>query len=750
MAKKMLGKYELQEKLGEGTYAEVFRAINTALGNTVALKVLRSEMMTVEAFGRFRQEAQAASGLDHSQIVDVIDMDEAGGSYFLVMRYVEGPSLAGMLEQRGALPWGEALDIAQQTAAALDFAHQKGLVHRDVKPSNILVSAEKGAVLTDFGLVKAIEAGAKKTRSGMIPGTPQYTPPEIWDGQEASPASDQYALACVVCEMLTGETLFDGPTPYAVMKKHSTTPQFPKKWPKGVPEGVQALLAKGLAMLPEERFASCGEFVTALAGKSDQQESKPVAQTLVKMAQELEKGRNYAGALRTYRRALDQCTPGSSQALEVEAAIKRLERRHVSAVNPAKPAAARADQASETKTQQGRAVAPVRRTPAEVDAPLRSMIPAAAPKSGKTELVADPNDGVRLRSARKPWYTRWTIWVGAAVLGAACLIGVTAIGVGLWEIGSGSAEQTTYRFATTPPPTADITPTTDETEESTTDKPTELAPSGQDIRGMVEVPAGKFGMGSTNGNGIIDSDEEPIHYVYINKFWIDRTEVTNAMFVAFIEATGYETEAESTGWSHVIDIDGNEERVENADWQHPTGPISAIKGLEERPVVHVSWYDARAYCEWAGTRLPTEAEWEKATGSTDGRTYPWGDYDVAGNLLNYADTNHDSSIADKSENDGYRFTAPVGIYPDGASPYGALDMAGNVSEWVADRYSSGYYEDSPDSNPPGPSWGNYRVVRGGSWADQKNDVRSTSRQSENPSYSWNNLGFRCASSTAPQ
>ncbi|MBU6352276.1 MAG: SUMF1/EgtB/PvdO family nonheme iron enzyme [Chloroflexi bacterium] len=218
----------------------------------------------------------------------------------------------------------------------------------------------------------------------------------------------------------------------------------------------------------------------------------------------------------------------------------------------------------------------------------------------------------------------------------------------------------------------------------------------------VTVPAGEFTMGS-NDSG----DEQPIHQVYLSEYQIARHPVTNAQYELFVKANSY---------------------AAPKHWKNKKIP----PGKENHPVVNVSWKDAQAFCAWAGVRLPTEAEWEKAARGTDGRKYPWGNEPPTMELCNF--------------NSNVGGTTPIGSYPKGASPYGVLDMAGNVWEWVNDRYGGKYYSVSPSVNPQGPASGTRRVLRGGSWSSIVNYVRSADRNLDDPDFWFNSIGFRCVRS----
>jgi formylglycine-generating enzyme required for sulfatase activity len=243
-------------------------------------------------------------------------------------------------------------------------------------------------------------------------------------------------------------------------------------------------------------------------------------------------------------------------------------------------------------------------------------------------------------------------------------------------------------------------------------------------------------------------DIRPQHTVYLDAFWIDQTEVTVAMFRAFVEATGYVTTAEREGYGRPYKPGPKEQewpQVPGADWQHPRGPGSEAQ--DDHPVVQVSWDDAVAYCAWVGGGLPTEAQWEKACRGTDARVYPWGNEFVE-RRLNHCDARCPVTrwTVDPTFDDGYARTSPVGHYPGGASPYGALDMAGNVWEWTADRYGERYYASSPAENPQGPQMGGQRVQHGGAWVDagRAGWLSCTARHATGPGNTADDLGFRCA------
>jgi len=657
-----IGKYEIIEELGRGGFATVYKARDAELDRVVALKVLHSHYAEDSQFvERFRQEARAAARLRHPHIVTVYETGEAGDRLYIAMEYLPGRTLQALLEAEGALSLERALPILEQVAEALDYA--QGVVHRDVKPGNVMVEETAGgarATLTDFGLVKALAASTALTSAGTLLGSPEYMAPEQADPEragEVGAAADRYALGVVAYQMLTGRVPFPGNTPATLYAhEHKPVPP-PRSLCSGLSEAVEAALLKMLAKAPTERFPSASAFVAQL------------------------------------REALE----AEQQAARLGPLYEQLQ------------AAAERQEWAEVLALGGQIRA--------LDSTYRDV----------PERMTRARDRLR-RPPRRPLLVR-PAWLWLVVGGVAALLVVIGIAVVVVP----------RLVAALLPPT--ITPRPTKTSTSTpapptvTSRPTEmLTPVGPPAEAnigdtwtrpadgmvMVYVPAGEFLMGSSDADDQAQDTEKPQHTVYLDAFWIDRTEVTNAQYRKCVEAGACR---EPGCW--------NDERYSAPD----------------QPVVCVSWDGAQDYAAWTGGRLPTEAEWEKAARGTDGRIYPWGN-EFDGSRLNYCDRNCEQDGKDTSADDGYAVTAPVGSYPTGASPYGALDMAGNVWEWVADWYDGRYYARSPARNPQGPDSGDGRVGRGGAFYEGIWLTRCARRLWVNPNF-WDwTIGFRVVAARA--
>ncbi len=225
MTPTLLGnRYRLGERIAAGGMGAVYRAVDETLGRQVAVKALRRELADDPTFlERFRREARAAAGLSHPGVAGVYDYGELGGQPFIVMELVEGETLAERVAARGRLPWREAFAIGEQVAAALAAAHAHGLVHRDVKPANILLGRDGRAKVTDFGIAQAAQT-ATLTRTGMVLGSANYVAPEQAKGGHVGPAADLYSLGCVLFEAVTGETPYRGGNAVAIATQHVSAP----------------------------------------------------------------------------------------------------------------------------------------------------------------------------------------------------------------------------------------------------------------------------------------------------------------------------------------------------------------------------------------------------------------------------------------------------------------------------------------------------------------------------------------------
>ena len=297
-----------------------------------------------------------------------------------------------------------------------------------------------------------------------------------------------------------------------------------------------------------------------------------------------------------------------------------------------------------------------------------------------------------------------------------------------------------------------------ETDQSNPLKPIDTQIRAVDSMEMVYVPAGEFTMGNTDEQieQIVqdcldrygESEEcrqeiggglRPVHSVSLDSFWLDQTEVTNAMYTAFLNNQGNQSE-DGIDW---FEPGAGHHGIVYGFIREQAEVFKTLAGYEEYPVIEVSWYGAAAYCNWVGGRLPTEAEWEYAARGPDANLYPWGNK-FEGERTNYCDSMCTYDWRDPNISDGAARWTSVGSYPAGASWVGALDMAGNVHEWVSDYWSDSYAPQIEFKNPTGPESGDLRVSRGGSWFDRSYRMSTTCRKGLTPSSArmhW--IGFRC-------
>ena len=607
---KSLGRYHILEQIGEGGMAIVYKAFDTRLETDVAVKVIRTDQLAPaileRALKRFEREAKALARLTHANIVKVSDYGEEEGLPYLVMPFLPGGTLKEKLRVSGKTSWQDAARLLLPVGKALAYAHEEEMIHRDVKPANILITRSGDPMLTDFGIAKIIDEEATMDLTGTraTVGTPEYMAPEQVTAKTVDHRADVYALGVVFYEMVTGRKPFQADTPMAVLVKLSSEPlPRPTEFTPKLPQSVEKILLKALAKDPANRFQSMGEFVVALE-----------------------------------------------------------------------------------KLLQG-----------------KSSAPSKAQRKAEKKI---PQKESPLSKASFPIQYLWFILGGVAII--SILLG--------WLLGGGVSEAFPTKTSTlTDTSTKTATPRSTATPIGSASLALGIGSTWVrpgDGMTMLYIPAGEFEMGRNA------SDEKPIHTVYLDAFWMDETEVTYGMY---------------------------EKCVNAGECDQPGGSDYDDSSYSSHPVAFVNWVNAEAYCFWADpsigsgqVRLPTEAEWEKAArGGMEGKKYPWGD---------------SSPVCSQGAENGAQFNdcsgKTVEVSSFNSNGYGLYDMSGNVWEWVNDWYDSGYYANSPISNPLGPSSGGSKVQRGGSWFNDNDVLRSAYRAGYSPISFTSYFGFRCARSEA--
>ncbi len=639
-----IGKYEILAELGKGGFGVVYKARDLTLDRIVALKVLHAQLTLDERFVQyFEREARSLAKIDHPNVVTIHEIGNYEGQVYIAMRYLANGNLAEKLRREGPLRQNEAFKIFSQICNGLTAGHKRGIVHRDVKPGNILFDDYGQAVVTDFSIAKAVQMSTVVASSGSVgfAGTPSYMPPEMWDDGVVTPAVDQYSLACVLYEMLTRRKLFEGETTSKIMHSHFA----PLALPESLPGGLRSILQKALAFNPEDRFSSMEEFRRAVI---------------------------------TYARNGSYLAPESQVNLIVEPNPRLIEGLQEKPEKKFAGGSAKPNQSKPLPTSLywiiGAALAIILPLIFLIRANLSSSVPGAE---------IDPPTALQ---------------TGASTISTEVSASTNAVSI---------APTSTNSPTSTPEPTVETYST-----------------RLRKIDGMeqVFVPAGSFTMGSDYE----EEREKPQHTVWLDDYWIDTYEVTNAQYAMCVSA----------GACNAPDYRNSLTQDKYYD----------NTSFDNYPVLFVSWYDASDYCGWVGGKLPSEAEWEKAArGDQDARMFPWGN-NFASNYANLCDRNCTMSWKNSNYDDGYIDTAPVTSFPDGVSQYGAMNMAGNICEWVADWYKADYFYNKQDwSEPIGPTSGSTRVIKGGSWYDDTDILRVSARYGFDPNKSFYDVGFRCVS-----
>ncbi len=667
MVSETVSHYRIIAEIGAGGMGVVYKAEDLRLGRLVALKFLPPQLVCdPDAKRRFFQEARTASAIDHVNVCTIHDIEETtDGRVFLSMAYCDGETLKKRLE-RGPLPAIEAVHVALQVARGLARAHQAGIVHRDVKPGNIMVTTEDEAKLLDFGIAK-IPSGGDLTQTGTTLGTIAYMAPEHVRGGGADERSDVWALGVVLYEMLAGCRPFSGADNYELLQAIVDRPQSPLTGVAGVTDDIARVVERALDKARERRYANAGELVHAL--EACVQASGPAS--------------GLAGSTRVPPLRRPWAIGALGGAVVVVAAVVALWAWRSSGTRWARDVALPEILRLASLDRNGEAflLATQAETRIAGDPVLNGLWSRISRPVSITTTPAGADVSVRLIGGDTTWHP-----VGRTPLVNTRL----PRGVFWWRFEKAGYEP------------IEIVRATDFTEVLPGfDAVVALPTPGSHPPGMVAVSIPPRGMQLTlNGFFYYRPVPAPDYY-------IDRHEVTNAEFKAFVDVGGYEKrkywtepfvrEGQTLDWTAVMTLfrDGTG-RPGPSTWQGGTYPA----GREDWPVAAVSWYEAAAYAAFRGKHLPTIYHWTHAARPELG-----------------------NSIT-RSSHFGGAGTVRVGTAP-GLGPYGTVDMAGNIKEWVWNEQAGT----------------GKRYILGGAWNDP--DYQFVYSDSRSPFDRSDTNGFRC-------
>ncbi|HEV3037091.1 MAG TPA: SUMF1/EgtB/PvdO family nonheme iron enzyme [Candidatus Angelobacter sp.] len=650
-----IGKYEILQPVGRGGMAVVHKALDPDLDRFVAIKELAAHLRSDEqAMAAFRQEAKLLAQLANPNVVSIHNILEQDGHCYLVMEFVEGQTLTDLIKQ-GPIPPERVVRILQDILAGLDAIHKAGILHRDLKPGNILLDRDGKAKISDFGIAERAEDQGRPMDFLSV----KYMAPELYKPSEArqstsiDPRADIYALGIITYEMLLGDKGFRSefqniyPAESEIKKS-----EVPKKWinwqldmqqrfrplievNEKVPTTLSGIVDRMTAKDPSLRYPDVGAILTDLKSW--------------RSMEHLEKEED------------------SDPDRTMPAATLKPGAKSPPPKGPVKP-----KETAKTKSRVWLYVG----GGVSVLIFLAFLLIPSSPRSVDFKFMSLPGTEAKVDD-----YRPFKIRDDGTFTGR--------VPPGKHHVIFSHEKYEPLEVTVDVPPKRRWELTAELRELAPPEPPRPPAVIKTPTGNMVLVPEGEFIYGNQGRKTTLPA------------FYIDETEVTNGAYRKFCDQTGH---------------------------PYPEKPPWDAQYFDKAqyPVVNVSWNDAVAFANWAGKRLPTELEWEKAARGTDGRLWPWGN-------------SFDPGRANLGgEQDGYLYTAPVGSFSSGKSPYGALDMAGNVWEWVSDGYD-------PATGQPA-NLGKNKIMKGGAFlpgisADlARTFVKGKRSQTERPS----GVGFRCA------
>ena len=778
-----LGKYELRDLLGTGGMGAVYRAYDHTLKREVAVKIINLGTDNAEFRTRFIREAQTAANLEHSHIVRVYDFGTDQDINYVVMQYLTGGSMSERIKQaaeqgRPRASLAEVSLLLGHLASALDYAHAQGVIHRDIKPQNVMFNNQGQAFIVDYGIAKLLTGATNLTGTNVAMGTPSYMPPEQWTQKDLSPAADQYALAVTAYQLVAGRLPFEADSVPSLWYKIENEQPTPLNMLRpDVPSSLLLVMARAMAKNAADRFPNCTQFAQAFSAAVSNIQVDTTNYFTFKLAKQRPSGVAHTPTPpspvtpgQTAYAALPQppktggrrgMLAGFIGGVIVLAllAIAVLSGRGGDAVNspltlvaglPTQSSAIEilsTDTAVPSETETSGALILM------TDTVILTLEPSQTPTNTATATV-EPSQTASseptIADTAAPTVTdtiQPTITptlspreAAVATLDKAATLTATAwtptptpnydetVQAEITAIYFEGLTAIATLWTPTPPPTATDTPTPTSTPTAT------QTPSFTPTPTQTRTPTPPLDMTAvlqnvSNLRIMSNADWQPVEHTFEDS-------VTMMLIPVGCFMMGNNSGAPHSQPQHELCFDRpfwiDKTEITRGDFDRLAGVKIETAGdtdPADHPVIHLTWFEARDFCIARGAHLPTEAEWEYAARGTDGLIYPWGNDFVEENAV------HNWVEGDPR--------VSVGTLPAGASWVGTLDMSGGVLEWTSSLYSD-YPYNAGDGREQADGFGE-RVGRGGSWMD--NDVvtlQSATRVSLHPEIAQPTIGLRCA------